>query len=369
MRSIPTRRPADHVNPDLPQERVDRMWRAIEAPSRRAMPPRLTLVAVAALVVVAAGIRLYKGRQVPPGSTPSLARGDVIDAPAGSSVTLPDGSSLSFGASTKLSVADASSTRVRLELERGTVTCDVTHVDGRSFEVAVGDIVVSVRGTRFAVVARDGHLPDRKASVEVRVERGRVEVARDDDGDRHAIASLGPGQSWSQEELEPDPRAPTSEGAPAHHESATVRAPHAAAPGHRGGRVPAAESEHLSDSPADLLRRANGARVAARPDEAARFYDRIREEHPEDARAGLAAFELARIRLDDLSDPAGALEALRFAEAHGHGGFVTEDAEALEIDAFDRLGRKADCRRARAAFVARHATSPHLARVVRACGE
>lgn len=370
MRSIPTRRPADHVNPDLPQERVDRMWRAIEAPRRRAVPPRLALVAVAALVIVAAGIRPYKGRQVPAGGTPSLARGDVIDAPAGSSVTLPDGSSLSFGASTKLSVADASSTRVRLELERGTVTCDVTHVDGRSFEVAVGDIVVSVRGTRFSVLARDGHLPNGKAAVEVRVERGRVEVARDDDGDRRTIASLGPGQSWSQEEVEPDPRAPTSEGGPAHRtESATARAAQPASPGHRGGRMSAAGSEPLADSPADLLKRANGARVAARPDEAARFYNRIREEYPEDARAGLAAFELARIRLDDLSDPAGALEALRFAEAHGHGGFMAEDAEALEIDAFDRLGKKADCRSARAAFVVSHATSPHLARVLRACGE
>jgi hypothetical protein len=328
------------------------------------------LAAAVTLILAAFGARIYREHHGAEGGPPLLARGDVIDGRTGSSLILPDGSSLTVGESTKLTVADASATRVRLELERGTVTCDVTHVDGRSFEVAVGDIVVSVRGTRFAVTARDGHLTNGKPSVDVRVERGSVEIARDDDGDRRVMALLGPGQSWSQEDVDPEPRAPAPPEAPTRGiESWAARAAKVAVPAHRGGRGPSAGTDHAAESPADLLKRANEARVGSRPDEAARFYDRIRAEYPEDARAGLASFELARIRLDNLSDPAGALEALRFAEAHGHGGFMAEDAEALEIDAFDRLGRKAECRRARAAFVASHASSPHLARILRACGE
>jgi hypothetical protein len=370
MRSIRTHRPADHVTPELSAERIDRMWRAIETPPRRAKGPRVALAAVAAVVVVVSGLRLYRGHHGPIGGAPLLARGDVIDAASGSSLTLPDGSSIFVSASTKLSVADASSTRVRLELERGAVTCDVTHVEGRSFEVAAGDIVVRVRGTRFTVSRPDGYLPRHAGSVQVRVERGRVEVARGDDGDQRVMASLGPGQSWSQEEVAPEPPALDPADAPAPGAGApTVHAARLTAPGHRGGRVPSAGLDRVAESSADLLRRANEARMAAKPDEAARLYNQLREEYPEDARAGLASFELARIRLDDLSDPAGALEALRFAEAHGHGGFMAEDAQALEIDALDRLGKKADCRRMRAAFVASHATSPHLARVLRACGE
>jgi hypothetical protein len=250
------------------------------------------------------------------------------------------------------------------------VTCDVTHVEGRSFEVAAGDIVVRVRGTRFTVSLSDGYVLRHKASVQVRVERGRVEVARDDDGDQRVMATLGPGQSWSQEEVGAESPAPSLADAPAQSaESAPVHASRITAPGHRGGREPSTGIDHVAETSADLLRRANEARMAAKPDEAARLYNQLREVYPEDARSGLASFELARIRLDNLSDPAGALEALRFAQSHGHGGFVAEDAEALEIDAFDRLGRKADCRRARAGFLASHASSPHLARILRACGE
>jgi hypothetical protein len=355
------------VNPDLPQERVDRMWRAIAAPRPRSGAPRITFALAAVAGIVAAGAGLYRAHEGAVGGPPLLARGDVVDSPSGSTLTLPDGSSLTVGQTTKLSVADASPSRVRLELSRGTVTCDVTHVEGRSFEVAVGDFEVRVRGTRFAVTAREGRLPGQQPSVEVRVERGRVEVARDHDADGPLIASLGPGQSWSQVDIEaiaPAPPAPGATEAPP-----PAPGPPAGAGAHRAGRPHVAPPARDVETAVDLLRRANEARVATRLGEAAGLYDRLREEYPEDARAGLASFELARIRLENLSDAQGALEALRFAKVNGHGGFAADDAEAMEIDALDRLGQGAECRRARDAFVARRASSPHLARVLRACNE
>jgi hypothetical protein len=69
---------------------------------------------------------------------------------------------------------------------------------------------------------------------------------------------------------------------------------------------------------------------------------------PHDARAGLAAFQLGRTRLE-LGDPRGALEALDIA-THAGSAFA-EQISARRVQALEQLGELAACRQARAAYL------------------
>jgi len=103
-----------------------------------------------------------------------------------------------------------------------------------------------------------------------------------------------------------------------------------------------------SDEPAALFQRAQQAREAAHPEEAARLLAQFLQLAPHDPRAGLAAFQLARTRLD-LGDPRGALEALDAATRAGSA--FTEQIEARRVQALEQLGQTAACRQARTAYL------------------
>ena len=69
-------------------------------------------------------------------------------------------------------------------------------------------------------------------------------------------------------------------------------------------------------------------RRAGRMREAADAYAALLASYPDDARAGLSAFELGRIRMDALDDEAGAIEALERSLAAGTAASFHEDALA-----------------------------------------
>jgi TolA-binding protein len=117
-----------------------------------------------------------------------------------------------------------------------------------------------------------------------------------------------------------------------------------------------------------LFERATAARLAGRHAEAAADLQRFLRRFPGDPRAGLAAYELGRIRLGSLHDPRGAADAFGAAVAGGEGPF-REDAEAGRVEALSDMGDEAACRRARDAFRARYPASPHANRVARLCGK
>ena len=349
MKPSTKRRPIEYLSPDLSAERVARMWGVIEAnqkPSRAGS--RRTMVWVAAACAVAACLALFVHFRARPSLT---ATGDVIETgERGTSLNLPDGSALVLSEAAKLNVVSASPSAVSLHLERGRVTCEVTHVLGRRFAVEALGITVEVKGTHFTVDV--GQTQGHSQQVTVRVERGVVEVH-----DRNAVllATMTAGQTWSS------PATEVTSSAPVEPESSAAAseplAPPAPAP---TAVVPAVDA-------ATLFERANAARIAGRAGDAAADYDRFRLRFPQDSRAGLAAFELGRIPLDSLHDPKRALSALGFALSHNRGGFASEDAEALRVDALNRLGDQAACSAARAAFLSAHPKSAHAPRVSRAC--
>jgi transmembrane sensor len=351
MKNVTRRRAIDYVQPELSPARVERLWAGVEHAQglRRVRPllPLMAAVTVLAVLAFAVGSWLQSASTKP---------GDVIvTRDQSSALTLPDGSALQLGAATSLEVTEMSPAAVRLRLTHGSVFCDVAPRATRSFRVDAPAASVLVKGTRFEVVAaREG--------TSVRVEHGSVEV-RSRDGQR-VLATLEAGQAWSQRQLsaaaEPTllpPAAPTVVAEPA-------SLPPPAAP--EPAAKPARKTREPVETASELFQRANRERMEGHAQAAAAAYEKLRKSYPRDARAGLAAFELGRIRLDTLHDPQAALTAFEFALAHPR-GFVVEDAEALKIDALSRLGDAVACARARDRFLLQYPKGAQRARVTAAC--
>jgi transmembrane sensor len=239
---------------------------------------------------------------------------------------------------------------VRLDLERGRVDVEATHATKRTFVVATGDVEVFVVGTRFSVSA-DG-------AVRVHVDEGRVRV-HSDSGDRFVSG----GEEWVEEE----PAAPAPNAGDG---SDAGDAEKSDDDGVDGGLAPGwPRVTHTTALTArDLLDDAQKALAQGRTRDAAKSLDFIRTRFAKDPRAGLAAFELGRVRLDSLGDPAGAEEAFRDAMRLAKDGALRDDAEAARVEALDRMGSQDDCAKARDGYLRHRPRGVHRADVSRRCG-
>ncbi len=354
MRSVSRSRPADHVRPSLGEARISRMWSSLAATERGREDRRASrgrIVAILAAAAVMAALVLIVAPRLRSSTSASMAGLTLDTGETGQQVSLPEGSVLRLGPTTRLRVIAASAEEIRLRLEQGSVLCDVTHLEGRRFVVEAERVEVEVRGTKFEVDVDPGADPQR--AVAVHVERGAVEVHGDDHG---LVASLTPGQSWQSraravEVPEPAPTAaPTSE-------PTVAPTPTSSESAARGGAL----------SPRALFDRADAARLAGRHTEAAADFDRFCHRFPNDPRAGLAAYELGRIRLGSLHDPRGAADAFSLVLDRTPGDSFREDAEVGRVEALASLDDMAACRQARDAFLARNAASPQARRVARLC--
>jgi transmembrane sensor len=294
-----------------------------------ALAGALATIAIVALLVVV--VRPWRTEMV---TAPAPA---VMDE----ALVLPDGSRVARSPSTQLEVRDATVERVWLALSAGTIDLDVTHIEGRSFVVSAGGHDVVVVGTKFTVSLLDG-------KVAVAVREGRVRVRG-----RGVERLLGAGESWSgpAAELAPPEVTPEEDAGPVIELPATSPS---------GAARPV-------EGPKELLAKAMAARAEGKSRESAAAFDTLRKRHRSDARAGLAAFELGRIRLDALGDPAGAAEAFADAVALAPNAPFREDAEARRVEALERAGDVARCAKAREAFLARHPQGLHSRQVAARC--
>jgi transmembrane sensor len=315
-------------------------------------------VAVAALAVV-----LVRTAAVP---RADLVDGAIVESSAGAdggrvtSVTLADGSRIELGAATRARLTSDRPKAIRVDLERGSIEVEATHVEGRTFAVGAGSYDVRVVGTHFAVVREPGE------RVTVRVDRGAVDVVAVAAGSE--TRRLAGGEQWS-----------APEGSPAHAEpaavpdalaavTATTTAPAIAAAPARQAPSTATPSAR-QESARELFDEAQRARADGRPYDAARAFDQLRHGFPRDPRAALSAFELGRLRLDALGDPRGAEEALRDAIALGPASPFREDAEARRVEALWRTGDPAGCASARADYLARWPNGTYRRAVELGCGD
>jgi len=323
------------------------------------------------LVVAFVGGLLWARRPAPSGWANLETRAGVT------AMQLREGSRLILGPETALQVQQDVEQQVELALERGRVDCDVVSNPARSFSVAAAGYRVVVRGTRFSVDL------SRKDELSVDVERGRVEVRRSSATVPEAV--LETGGHWSvqlQTEAAParlPPKEPSSAPQPAPAAPAVTqpsadavvvapaesRAARTVTPASSHGAV--ARREAAQGGARLLLDQGNAARRRGDLTAAARAYQTLLAEYAEDARAGLAAFELGRLRMDQFGDLPGAITALQLAAQSLTDKGLREDAMARLVRAFERSQDLERCRAAREAYLEAYPVGTHVVAIAQAC--
>jgi transmembrane sensor len=328
------------VAPPEDTRRDDDNWVAIDA--RLAPPSRPRWIAPVGLVAVAAAALLafvaFGRERVPAWSGTTLVAGGTSAA-----VALEDGSEIVAAPGARLERTSTSADEVRVALRDGSATFEVARNPARTFVVEANDVEVRVVGTRFVVRRELGGV------VEVRVERGAVDVVV-----RGEVHRLRAGQSRRVE--------PVVE--------ATVDEPPTEAvevPAKRSTRARRVERTERREEPREAFDAARTARREGSTREAAALYERFLNDFPRDERAGLAAFELGRLRMDSLSDPRGAANAFGRALELAPRSPFAEDARARLVDAHGRAGDHASCERSRARYLALHPEGRHVEAMRRAC--
>nr|PZN17263.1 MAG: hypothetical protein DIU78_24560 [Pseudomonadota bacterium] len=277
------------------------------------------------------------------------------------SVRLEDDSRIELSAYSRVELAGSTPNALRLRLERGSVRCNVTRRRDRHFIVAARGVEVRVLGTRFSVSMADSR-------VDVAVDEGSVEVRTP--GAAGITRRLLSGERWSidldvmDRELVSGETAPT----PAPSPSTRRRSPPASgkarpapsAGANDQGPLEAASARELFDS-------ANLARRAGDVESAVRAYEMLLARHPRDARAALAAFELGRLKLERLGDPAGAVPVLELAVAQAPSAGLREDALARLVQALAASGDYERCREERRTYLERYPKGVHVATVTARC--
>lgn len=362
---------AEDIHPRVDASRLARQWSAVS--TGLVVRPRRTLylaaLVPAALVVVVLAIVLVAR----PWRTPAT----VVAASTPDSLQLPDGSKATLSRGAEVVVEAATRQRVHLILGAGSIDLDVTHVAGRPFVVTAAGHDVTVLGTAFSVsiVPSDDH-----RTLSVAVTRGRVAVTGPTG--QHLLDA---GQSWSSRVDGvftagggASAEAASSEASPVTPPAAGSNPLAASSPAPSGefegpeplptdpsGRPPAVLAP--VEGPRELLARATEARTSGRPRDAAVALDTLRKRHRSDARAGLAAFELGRVRMDALNDPSGAAEAFADAIVLAPSAPFREDAEARRVEALDALPDRARCERVRDAYLGRYPAGLHARQVAQRC--
>ena len=323
----------DEVAPVISQQRLDNLWARISS-SEAHKTSKAGLYGGAVAAVAAIGlIAFFTVRYVDEETAPSAVAARPEPGAVDSRFELPDGSSVETRAHTEVRLAHRATDEVRLILDRGEARFDVERNHERRFIVEAGSVEVRVIGTRFTVSR--SIIDD---VVEVSVERGVVEVTASGQTRR-----LHARERWRSTDAE------TSDDATSVDETTEAQA-RGAATSPRPTRRPAPSSMDAGS----LLEAAAEARRTGHPARAARHYEQLLSRYPTDRRAGLAAFELGRIRMDTLHDTVGAVAALRRSLTTGSASAFHEDALARLVRLYDAMDRESACSRTQARYVARY---------------
>jgi FecR protein len=229
--------------------------------------------------------------------------------------------------------ASADPAWIRVTVERGEVALHVAKrvAGGPGFEVAAGPYRFRVLGTRFRVARRAPEGERDVGRVDLWVDEGRVAVTRGG----WPLGVIEAGGHWAGRGLtRPAPRA-----------SAAVPAPASAAtpPVPADGAALAAAPAPASAEPAPGTSRGACAEFAM---STATMRDAVACYLAEMERGGIATetalYEVARLRRDELDDPAGALEALELYRARFPRGMLRPEVDLSIIDLLAKLNRHHD---------------------------
>ena len=349
---------AHYVQPNLPEARIAHQWAKIADYSYRQNKYRTRLVPAFALAlfvccVVAVG---WKWMRM---ASPSTLSGTVVESgTAGTqSLTLPDGSQVELSPSSRLVIDEYSGARVQLTLQKGRVAFEVTHQSRRPFNIDAAGLDITVIGTRFSVSL----VPDSQ-QVTVQVDKGKVKVRnRLSPPDDRVLAA---GQSWtSSVVVGPTLGAPTSVDASAQSDEPTSNiaapemssnselAPSGVNRAAAGTSLTAGVAKSSSESSKELFELAEMARINGKLRDSADALNKLRRTYRSDPRAGLAAFELGRMRMDIFGDVSGSIDALRDAIHLSPGASFREDAESRLVQLYNRQGNFVACQAAKSEYL------------------
>jgi transmembrane sensor len=314
----------EQLSPRWTDERAGRVRAALDARGRRRATLRRAALVGASLAAVAGAMvvlhaRLFPLRPPAVASLPAAPPEAASAAPTAAVTTV-------LGPDSDL-VADPEGEGRSFSLRKGGARFVVPHDAVHPLRVRVGSAVVEDVGTVFTV----RRLTDTAAEVEV--DEGRVRVTS-----RGGSFEVAASERRTFEIDVPDAgtREPHAPEAPAH------AAPPAWRPLAESGRYGEAyeslkgATRTVRDEAGDLLLAADVARLSGHPADAVPFLERVLRSQPNDPRAGLAAFTLGRVLLDELGRPGEAATA--FARAAKAGGPLAEDALAREVEASSRAG-------------------------------
>lgn len=368
-----------YVRIDVSPARLTRVWARTSAqlalqPSR--LPRRGWLLAAMAICVVGVAVGTWRmnGWQ----STPSILQKATLET-AGDSLRfhLDDGTDLELAARSRLEVLSGDQRQITaVRLHRGRILCDLQPKPNRRFSVYAGNVEVRVTGTRFRVMH-----DSVENGVEVEVERGSVRVSESNGQEQGR--TLVAGERWSRRgTARPGPAVGPASSASASSEpipqSPTVSALQASAQvaNHAGSTttINPQRGEAASPDPpepsaaATLFDQANSARRVGDSATAARAYQALLTQYPNDSRADLAAFELGRLRMSALGDVSGAIRAFQSAIGHAHSATLREDALARLVEAYAKSGQTARCKALRDQYLGSYPKGVHVSLVARQCG-
>jgi transmembrane sensor len=297
---------------DLREQRVLGRIQEARRAGRRRRAMRLAGAASSVVLAVATcvALLLVRGQGWQGGAARPVAESSDPQQDGGQRIALADGSQALLVRDAQIRVSEQTPERVHIAQASGEVRYDVRPDPAREFVVTAPGIRVRVRGTLFAVaVAAD--------RVEVRVERGRVEV---DDGIR--TRELSAGESLGI----------PSRGTPAvdegHHE-APAEAP-----------IPAAAMASPASRPSfeRMLAEADQARAEGRQDDAVMAITSALAAFPRDGRVPSALFSLGKVERARQRFEASAMAFDRCWRAAPNGP-LAQDALAEAASSWARAGR------------------------------
>lgn len=343
--------------PELPPSAMDAAWsnaqRSLARRRVRRFAVRSSLVA-AAVVVAALALR------------PASVEDDALVAHAGTTLStsqqalesrLSDGSQVLLAAGSTLRVVSEEPRVMRVELQQGRATFEVTKNPERVFAVQAQHVEVRVVGTRFTVDVEP-------AGVKVDVERGAVDVAsgallkRVTAGESIFVdaprAQLVESETVAAAEPEREPEAVAVKAPPVPKKKpvAVMPVPVAAAP------TPGA---------AELLDAAATLRREGRFAEAAATWERYLAAWPKDSNATRIEYELGRVRMDRLHDASGAAAMLERVLAESKDPSLAEDALARLARLADGQHDVARCRELRARYAASYPAGAYAESIAALC--
>jgi transmembrane sensor len=348
------------TRPRLDERRLLGIWQKIEQRSRpeqerrqRVLSPGRLALALSLTLLLVMGWTLLRPlaprSPLLPLATAEGQRFESLEAGAqhGERVSFADGSQIEADPGTRIEGLAATATEFVVLLRRGRARFSVTPGGPRRWLIEARGASVEVVGTVFSVESRAGVFA-------VHVDAGVVLIRSSLLAD--GVQRLSAGQTLRLDvglelELEPEAtpapeetgvNAPPERSAPPAARAPTRAGGEARSTRQRNARAPAqpqrANDSRSPDSAVELWARADEARRAGDAADAARLLQRLIEQFPRDSQAGLGAYTLGVLQLEQLAAPRAAAQRFRQALELGIATGLRESCYVRQVEALRHAG-------------------------------